>query len=274
MKDEEEPEDKHCVQPGEPARAPSTPFTLRANALLREPGNSLPGRQRAFGRERFTLRCYWLLQGYSPLAKGRLPLDRVVCRVALRQERLSAQVLKRCSLQKGVGALPKTTQPDRVRQKAQSRLRPMAMGPPLLCSQPVQRRKQTTSWAHLLWNRKSSWRPGDTGGNHHSTVVYAFRDCGYRHVDAPKRCGYQEYLGEAIAEIGVPCEEIFLATKLWPRDYQGTRGDGPLNAFRGSLQRLTVDYLDLYLMHWPECPTACVDWQRTLDDTWRQLELL
>lgn len=112
------------MQPGvarEPARAPSTPFTLRANALLREPGNSLPGRQRAFGREWFTLRCYWLLQDYSPLAKGRLPLDRVVFRVALRQERLSAQVLKRCSLQKGVGALPKTTQPDRVRQKAQVR---------------------------------------------------------------------------------------------------------------------------------------------------------
>ncbi|XP_065297155.1 uncharacterized oxidoreductase ZK1290.5-like isoform X2 [Dermacentor albipictus] len=113
-----------------------------------------------------------------------------------------------------------------------------------------------------------------SGGYCHSTVVYALRHCGYRLVDTARRYGCEQYLGEAIADSGVPREELFLATKLWPRDYQGAGGDGPRNAFRGSLERLAVDYLDLYLMHWPECPTECVDRQRTLDDTWRQLELL
>lgn len=113
-----------------------------------------------------------------------------------------------------------------------------------------------------------------SGGYSHSTVVHALRECGYRLVDTAKRYGCEQYLGEAIAESGVPREEIFLTTKLWPRDYQGAGGDGPRRAFHGSLQRLAVDYLDLYLMHWPECPAECADRQQTLDETWRQLELL
>ncbi|XP_077500310.1 putative oxidoreductase ZK1290.5 isoform X2 [Amblyomma americanum] len=113
-----------------------------------------------------------------------------------------------------------------------------------------------------------------SGGYCHSTVVYALRDCGYRLVDTAKRYGCEHYLGQAIAESGVPREDLFVATKLWPRDYAGAGGAGPRCALRASMERLAVDYLDLYLMHWPECPSECGDRQRTLDETWRQLELL
>lgn len=61
------------------------------------------------------------MQGYSPLAKGRLLLDPVVCSVARRHRRSPAQVLVRWSLQKGVAAIPKSTHRDRVRENAQVR---------------------------------------------------------------------------------------------------------------------------------------------------------
>lgn len=113
-----------------------------------------------------------------------------------------------------------------------------------------------------------------SGGYCHSTVVYALRECGYRLVDTAKRYGCEQYLGAAVKESGVPREELFLATKLWPRDYCGAGGSEPRAALRGSLQRLGVDYLDLYMLHWPEVPAGCADRQRTLNETWRALELL
>lgn len=60
-----------------------------------------------------------LLQGYSPLAKGRLLADPVVLRVAQCHRRSPAQVLVRWSLQKGVVAIPKSTQRERVQENAQ-----------------------------------------------------------------------------------------------------------------------------------------------------------
>lgn len=110
-----------------------------------------------------------------------------------------------------------------------------------------------------------------SGGYSHSTVVYALRECKYRLIDTAKRYGCEEFLREAIKESGVAREDLFLMTKLWPRDY-GTLTTR--DAFRGSLRRLGVEYLDLFMMHWPECPSSCSDRQTLLDDTWRQLELL
>ncbi|CAN7938286.1 unnamed protein product, partial [Ixodes hexagonus] len=75
----------------------------------------------------------------------------------------------------------------------------------------------------------------------------------------------------ASQESGVAREDLFLVTKLWPRDYGSLTAR---QAFEGSLQRLGVDYLDMFMMHWPECPSSCPDRQKMLDDTWRQLELL
>ncbi|KAM7287842.1 putative oxidoreductase ZK1290.5 [Ixodes scapularis] len=110
-----------------------------------------------------------------------------------------------------------------------------------------------------------------SGGYSHSTVVYALQECGYRLIDTAKRYGCEEFLHQAIRDSGVAREDLFLITKLWPRDYGSltTR-----QAFEGSLQRLGVDYLDMFMMHWPECPSSCPDRQKVLDTTWRQLELL
>ncbi|WP_339182916.1 aldo/keto reductase [Oceanobacillus sp. FSL W7-1293] len=71
---------------------------------------------------------------------------------------------------------------------------------------------------------------------------------GYRSIDTAKVYGNEEGVGQAIANSGVPREEIFLTTKVWNADhgYEET-----LKAFDASLERLGTDYVDLYLIHWP-----------------------
>lgn len=109
------------------------------------------------------------------------------------------------------------------------------------------------------------------GGYSHPAVVYALRDCGYRLVDTAKRYGCEERLREAIKESGVPREDLFLTTKLWPLDYGGliTR-----QAFFGSMRRLGSEYIDLFMLHMPNCPSTCTDKRQLREDTWRQLERL
>ncbi|MGA8328756.1 MAG: aldo/keto reductase, partial [Mycobacterium sp.] len=71
---------------------------------------------------------------------------------------------------------------------------------------------------------------------------------GYRHIDTAAIYGNERETGRAVAESGVPREELYLVTKLWNAD-QGY--DSTLSAFDASMDRLGVDYLDLYLVHWP-----------------------
>lgn len=66
-------------------------------------------------------------------------------------------------------------------------------------------------------------------------------------------------------------ENIFLISKEWPTDYGY---DSTKQALRGTLQRLGVDYIDLFLMHYPEVSSTCTDKWKTLGDTWRALECL
>lgn len=71
---------------------------------------------------------------------------------------------------------------------------------------------------------------------------------GYRLIDTAAAYGNEEAVGRAIRRSGVPREELFITTKLWITDasYEGAR-----KAFRKSLDRLGLDYLDLYLIHQP-----------------------
>ena len=71
---------------------------------------------------------------------------------------------------------------------------------------------------------------------------------GYRLIDTAASYGNEEAVGKAIKRSGVPREELFVTTKLWLADagYESTR-----QAFERSLQRLRLDYLDLYLIHQP-----------------------
>jgi len=73
-------------------------------------------------------------------------------------------------------------------------------------------------------------------------------EAGYRSIDTAAIYGNEEGTGRAIAASGVPRKDIFVTTKLWNADHGY---DSTLRAFDVSLEKLGVDYLDLYLMHWP-----------------------
>ena len=73
-------------------------------------------------------------------------------------------------------------------------------------------------------------------------------EIGYRLIDTAKLYGNERDVGAAVRESGIPREEIFVTTKLWNDDhgYETT-----LRAFERSRQELGLDYVDLYLIHWP-----------------------
>src|SRR5699024_1728014 len=79
-------------------------------------------------------------------------------------------------------------------------------------------------------------------------VVKQAIDKGYRLIDTAKVYGNERGVGQAIAECDVPREELFITTKVWNAD-QGY--DNTLRAFDESLERLGLDDVDLYLVHWP-----------------------
>jgi diketogulonate reductase-like aldo/keto reductase len=94
-------------------------------------------------------------------------------------------------------------------------------------------------------------------------AVAAALSAGYRHVDTAAVYGNEAPVGAAIAESGIPRSEIFVTTKLWNQN-QGY--DAALQAFDTSLKRLRLDYVDLYLIHWP-IPGLRLE-------SWRALEAL
>lgn len=86
---------------------------------------------------------------------------------------------------------------------------------------------------------------------------------GYRSIDTAKLYGNEEGVGKAIRESGVPRDEVFVTTKLWNTE-QGY--DSTLQAFEESRKRLGMDYVDLYLIHWPGT--------RLYKETWKAFEKL
>src|SRR5690606_15954921 len=73
-------------------------------------------------------------------------------------------------------------------------------------------------------------------------------EAGYRHIDTAAIYRNEEGVGAAIAKSGIARDELFITTKLW-NDRQA--GDEPHAAIRESLDKLQLDYVDLYLTHWP-----------------------
>lgn len=71
---------------------------------------------------------------------------------------------------------------------------------------------------------------------------------GYRSIDTAQAYGNEEAVGQAIKDSGIPRDELFITTKLWITDvcYEGAK-----KAFAASLEKLGLDYLDLYLIHQP-----------------------
>jgi diketogulonate reductase-like aldo/keto reductase len=101
-----------------------------------------------------------------------------------------------------------------------------------------------------------------SGATTREAVIAAVR-AGYRHVDTARIYGNEADVGAAVRDSGVPRDQIFVTTKLWNAD-QGY--DRALGAFDASLKRLGLDYVDLYLIHWPVAGKRL--------DSWRALERL
>lgn len=103
-----------------------------------------------------------------------------------------------------------------------------------------------------------------------ASVLCALRS-GWRHIDTAAFYRNEAEVGAAVRESGIARSEIFVTTKLWNAD----RGyDSALRAFDRSQEALGLDYVDLYLIHWPASPFFRDDWKKINADSWRALERL
>ncbi|APT14002.1 aldo/keto reductase [Lactobacillus jensenii] len=99
--------------------------------------------------------------------------------------------------------------------------------------------------------------------------VLAALNSGYRHIDTAAAYGNEESVGRAIKKSGIRRDELFVTTKLWNSDhgYENTK-----KAIDTSLMKLGLDYLDLYLIHWPN-PVAMRDnWAELNSESWQAME--
>lgn len=92
---------------------------------------------------------------------------------------------------------------------------------------------------------------------------------GYRHIDTAFAYGNEKSVGEGIKASGVKREDIFVTTKHWvtERGYEKT-----IKAVETSLELLGLDYIDLYLVHWPCVKKIDENWEEINLDTWRGFE--
>ncbi|WP_025730253.1 aldo/keto reductase [Atopobacter phocae] len=94
---------------------------------------------------------------------------------------------------------------------------------------------------------------------------------GYRHIDTASIYRNEKAVGQAIADSGIPRSEIFVTTKLW-NDAHGY--EEAKQAFHESLERLGMDYVDLYLIHWPNPKALRPNWQEPNRQAWKAMEEL
>jgi diketogulonate reductase-like aldo/keto reductase len=91
----------------------------------------------------------------------------------------------------------------------------------------------------------------------YNAVTWAL-ESGYRLIDTATIYENERKVGEAIKDSGIPRDEVFITTKVWKSD-QGY--DGTLAALDKSIKKLGIDYLDLYLIHWPVLGKTIETWK-------------
>ncbi len=113
-----------------------------------------------------------------------------------------------------------------------------------------------------------TWKAHD-GEEAYQAVLTAL-EAGYWHIDTAAVYGNEEAVGKGIKDSGIKREDLFVTSKLWNtnRGYEQTK-----KAFQETLDRLQMDYLDLYLIHWPANEKQFGDDAAKINaETWRAME--
>lgn len=114
-----------------------------------------------------------------------------------------------------------------------------------------------------------TWRIPN-GEDTYNAVTNAIK-LGYRHIDTAKVYKNEQSVGKAVKDSGIKREDLFITTKLWNSD----RGyDSTLKAFEESLKKLDMDYVDLYLMHWPAYKHQFNNWEQINIESFKAMKRL
>ena len=102
-------------------------------------------------------------------------------------------------------------------------------------------------------------------------AICAAINAGYRHIDTAQTYGNEESVGAALKKSGIAREDIFITSKLGNNDhgYEATH-----SAFQNTLRALDIEYLDLYLIHWPNPVASRDNWVEANAGTWKAMEEL
>ena len=103
-------------------------------------------------------------------------------------------------------------------------------------------------------------------------AVVSAIESGYRHIDTAQVYGNEESVGEGIRQSGIKREELFITTKLWNNNHSYERA---MSSFEESMKKLGLDYLDMFLIHWPNPkPLRGGLWEAANAESWRAMEEL
>lgn len=112
-----------------------------------------------------------------------------------------------------------------------------------------------------------TWQTPDGDIAKHAVEVAL--NAGYRHIDTAAAYGNEKSVGQAIKNSGINRHDLFITTKLWNTDHGYKSAKAAIDR---SLQNLKVDYLDLYLIHWPNPVDMRDHWAEANAESWRAME--